>query len=180
MIMRMMSRTGQCAQPWRWPAGRALAGGLLGVALLAAATGCGSSAPAPAASAGTGAADLGSLHIRDAYIPQQTSDDEAAAYFTVTNDGGTPDELVSESTTAAMSVTLHATVDSGSVGTMVAMGTLTIPAHGTATLTPGHEHLLIMQPAKKLTKGQTVVLTLTFKDAGSISLSVPVTGLTGP
>lgn len=170
-------------------AARAVTGGLCGAALLAVVVGCGSSGSGQrdagavatlSAGAKTGSADLGSLHIRGAYIPQQTAQDEAAAYFTVTNDGASADKLLAESTTAAMSVMLHETVENGGVGTMVDMSTLTIPAHGTATLSPAHEHLMIMQPAKTLTQGQTVVLTLTFAHAGSVSLAVPVVGLTGP
>ncbi|WP_203042373.1 copper chaperone PCu(A)C [Frankia sp. AgB1.8] len=132
------------------------------------------------AGSGTGSADIGSLHISGAYIPQQTSQDEAAAYFAVTNKGDAADELVAVQATGAAQAMLHDTVEDGGVGTMTAMSDLTIPAHQTVRLTPGHEHLMIMNPVRRLAQGQTLVLTLTFTHAGSVSLVVPVVGLTGP
>ena len=42
----------------------------------------------------------GALRVRGAYIPQQASESEAAAYFTVTNTGDAPDTLTAVSTPA--------------------------------------------------------------------------------
>jgi copper(I)-binding protein len=154
--------------------------------------GCGSSgppapepastaAPTPAAApAGTGGTDAGDLHIRGAYIPQQASASEAAAYFTVTNSADTPDTLTAVTTPAAPMVTLHTTVTRGGTGTMEMLSQLAIPAHGTAALTVGHDHLMLMNPVQRLTQGQRVILTLTFARAGQVELAVPVVGYTGP
>ncbi|WP_052710784.1 copper chaperone PCu(A)C [Pseudofrankia sp. DC12] len=134
----------------------------------------------PAAAADTGSGDLGSLRIRGAYIPQQASPDVAAAYFTIENDGKADDDLISATTPAARSVSLHTTVDHGGAATMVPLTGLTIPAHGTAALTVGHAHLMLVNPVRMLTKGQRVTLTLSFAHAGRLQLVVPVVGFTGP
>ncbi len=139
-----------------------------------------SPAAIPASTPGTGGADAGDLHIRGAYIPQQASASEAAAYFTVTNSGGTPDTLTSVTTPAAPMVTLHTTVAHGGAETMQMVTRLAIPPHGTAALTVGRNHLMLMNPVQRLTQGQRVTLTLTFAGAGKVALAVPVVGYTGP
>ncbi|MCK9897911.1 copper chaperone PCu(A)C [Frankia sp. AgB32] len=127
-----------------------------------------------------GSADLGDLHILDAYIPQQSSNTEAAAYFTVTNSGGTADTLTAVTSPLAASVTLHTTVASGGAETMRSLSQLPVPAHGAATLTVGHDHLMLTNPVRRLMKGQEVPLTLTFAHAGAVTVTVPVVGFTGP
>jgi hypothetical protein len=182
--------TGEGCPTARRPAVRAAARRALGAMLIIGLDGCGSSmavdrscgatTAAAASSARTGSAVLGELRISDAYVPQQTSPDEAAAYLTITNDGGVADELVAVRTATAAQVMLHATVEHGGVGTMTAMSALAVPAQGTARLAPGHEHLMIMGPVWQLSQGQALTLTLTFAHAGSVDLTVPVVGLTGP
>lgn len=134
----------------------------------------------PAAPAGTGSADHGDLHIRGAYIPQQASDSEAAAYFSVTNSGGTADTLLSVTSPAAPAISLHSTTSRGGADTMVMRSDLAIPARRTTALTVGHDHLMLMNPVQRLTQGQHVALTLTFAHAGKIDLDTPVVGFTGP
>ena len=153
----------------------AAAGRLAIGALLFGVTTCGSlkagnSVPGATGTRGavaTGSADVGPLRISGAYIPQQTSQDEAAAYFAVTNTGDAADTLIEAQTTGAAQAMLHDTVEDGGVGTMTAMSDLTIPAQLTVPCTPGHEHLMIMNPVRRLTQGQTLVLTLTFTHAVS-------------
>ncbi len=178
--------------PVRPGRGAAASTGLLAVACaaLVGLAGCGSSGSSDAAPGrtpgaaatipGTASADLGDLHIRGAYIPQQASDTEAAAYLTVTDSGGTPDALTAVTTPVAQSVTLHTTVASGGAESMRSLSQLSVPAHGTAALTVGHDHLMLTNPVRRLTRGQRVPLTLTFAHAGTITITVPVVGFTGP
>lgn len=166
------------------------------VAMLVSFAGCGgsttggstgsTSTPAPAAAAGatptvTGAsARIGALQIQSARIPQPASPDVAAAYLTIINTGSTADALVRVSTPAAASVSLHKTAESaGGVETMVPLTSLPIPADGTVSLTVGQMHLMLMNPARTLTAGETVPLTLTFRQAGTVKLVVPVIPLAG-
>ncbi|WP_163549083.1 copper chaperone PCu(A)C [Candidatus Frankia nodulisporulans] len=182
-------------------AGRLLAATALAAATLLATAACGSADPdtastppttgssattgtsatgVPTATPGTASADVADLHIRDAYIPQQSSETEAAAYFTVTNTGGTPDTLTSITTPTAPQVSLHTTVSRGGSASMRMVTELAVPAHGTATLTVGHNHAMLEHPVHRLTKGEQVRLTLVFTHAGTVTLTVPVVGYTGP
>jgi hypothetical protein len=54
---------------------------------------------------------------------------------------------------------------------------LRIPAHGQALLVPGHDHLMLEQTRQVFRVGQSVLVTLRFEKAGSITLSVPVVPL---
>ena len=52
---------------------------------------------------------------------------------------------------------------------------LVIPAHGTLTLTPFGDDLMLQQPSPYETRA-TVRLTLTFRHSGTVTIDVPVTG----
>lgn len=126
-------------------------------------------APAPAVS-------IGSLRIIGAYIPQPASASVAAAYFTVQNTGAA-DALTAVSSDVSRDVGLHETVDDGTVGKMVAVSQLVVPAGGSAVLTPGGRHLMLTNPTRPLRAGHTVTLTLRFAHAGTATLPVPVVAL---
>jgi copper(I)-binding protein len=54
---------------------------------------------------------------------------------------------------------------------------VTVPAHGQVAFAPGGYHLMCMQPAMK--PGQSVMVTLSFKDGSSLAVDMPVYGATG-
>jgi len=54
-------------------------------------------------------------------------------------------------------------------------GPLVIPAHGTLTLTPIGEDLVLQQPSPYESRA-TVPLTLTFRHSGTVTIDAPVTG----
>ena len=61
-------------------------------------------------------------------------------------------------------------------------GGLVIPAGGSASLSPGGFHLMLMGLTAPLKEGQMVPLTLTFEKAGPIEVQLQVDkmGATGP
>ncbi len=65
----------------------------------------------------------------------------------------------------------------GSFGSMGMLRELRIPAHGQASLVPGHDHVMLEQPTVTFKVGQTVLVTLRFKWAGSVTIKVPVVPL---
>lgn len=170
-----MTHTQPVRRAQRTSAGAAVLG-------LLALAGCGSSAVSvPTNTAGTAGIDLGSLHIRSAYVPEPASVDVAAAYLSITNSGGSADALMSVTTPDAHDVMAHDTVASGSgAEEMVPLGTTTVPSHQTVAFTVGHKHLMLDSPQAGLHQGDTVPLTLVFAHAGTVTLQVPVTGLAGP
>ena len=137
------------------------------------------SASAAAASGPRGSASVGHIKITDAYIPQPATPSVAAAYFTVTETGSQGDVLLSATSVPASQASLMQESDSGAnAGTMSDLaGGLAIPAEGAVVLGPGGYHLMLTNPASPLTAGGSVALTLRFKDAGAVTVKVPVTSL---
>jgi copper(I)-binding protein len=117
---------------------------------------------------------VGALTVVNAFLPQPASPDVAAIYFTVKNAGGRPDALVSVASAAASSSML---MTENQNGTMGMLRSLQIPAHGRASLVPGRDHLMLEQPRGTLRVGQHVLVTLRFRRAGTLTVSVPVVPL---
>jgi copper(I)-binding protein len=125
----------------------------------------------PATATGT---RLGALTVVEAFLPQPASPDVAAIYLTVKNSGARADELVSVSSAAAGSSML---MTENANGTMGMLRTLRIPAHGSASLVPGRDHVMLEQPRGTLDVGQHVAVSLHFRLAGTLTISVPVVPL---
>jgi len=136
--------------------------------------GCGSGG------AKSASARIGDLTITDAYIPAPASPDVAAVYFTVKNNGAKDDALVGATSPVAQSASLHneMTMQGGSM-MMMPLQEIAIPAHQTVSLRVGGMHLMLENLKQKLQKGQHVQVTLQFKNAGSLTLNVPVTDAGG-
>jgi periplasmic copper chaperone A len=164
----------------RWPRRRpsppALAAGLAVavLAVVAPATDSGASyhgAPHPTAAVGN---RIGSLSVVDAFLPEPPSPAVAAIYLTVKNTGSRADALVGVSSAAANSSML---MTENPDGTMGMLPELPIPAHSEASLVPGRDHLMLEQPHQALRLGRHVLVTLHFRRAGTLTISVPVVPL---
>ena len=173
---------------------RRAAAGTLCVLIAVTASACSSSAKTAAASTSStsstsssaavasgprGSASIGHIKITGAYIPQPATPSVAAAYFTVTETGSQGDVLLSATSVPASQASLMQETASGAnAGTMTDItGGLAIPADGAVVLGPGGYHLMLTNPASPLTVGGSVALTLRFKDAGTVTVKVPVTSL---
>ncbi|MGW1667174.1 copper chaperone PCu(A)C, partial [Streptomyces microflavus] len=158
--------------------GGVLALGIGGVLVACADSGSGSSDSADrkaAAPANAGAAKgTPQLRIVDPYIPQPSSADVAAGYLIVQNDGDTADRLLSVASPLSGEVMLHQT----SGNSMQHIPGLDVPAHGKGVLARGGNHIMFMNPNRAVRKGDTVPLTLTFQHTGSVTVQVPVLGVT--
>jgi copper(I)-binding protein len=103
-----------------------------------------------------------------AFTPQTAAKVTAATTFlTIRNLSGTPDELVAAHTPLARNVELRQPGPAHG-------SPLVIPAHGTLTLTPFGDDLVLQQPAPYETRA-TVPLTLTFRHSGTVTIDAPVT-----
>ena len=135
-----------------------------------------------AAWAGTGGAGTLTrvrLQVTQAAVPMRAFTPQAAdavrtagTFLTIRNLSGTPDELVAARTPFARRVVL--TQQTGPAGPPAQAGALVIPAHGTLTLTPFGEDLVLQQPSPYETRA-TVPLTLTFRHAGTVTINATVT-----
>ncbi len=120
------------------------------------------------------------LQITQAAVPMRAFTPAAAdairtasTFVTIRNLSGTPDELIAARSPFAPRVTL--TQRTGPAGAPVSVGELVIPAHGTLTLTPLGDDLVLQQPSPYESLA-TVPLTLTFRHAGTVTIDATVTG----
>jgi copper(I)-binding protein len=96
-------------------------------------------------------------------------------FFTITNKGNADDTLVSASSPAAGSVQLHDMEMEGGVMRMRPLADgITIPAGKTVALAPNGLHLMFTQLKQRFEKGKSVVVTLTFAKAGTLTVELPV------
>ena len=108
-----------------------------------------------------------------AFTPRAAASAGAATTFlTIRNLSGTPDQLIAVRSPVARQVVL--TVRSGPDAPRVAVGGLAIPAHGTLTLSPFGDDVVLRDPAPFET-APTVLLTLTFRHAGPVTVEATVT-----
>jgi periplasmic copper chaperone A len=95
-------------------------------------------------------------------------------YFTIRNEGATPDKLMSVATDAAQSAMLHENVEENGVVSMRHLVELPIAAKETVTLSPRKLHVMLIGLKAPLKQGEHLALTLTFEKAGELKLDVPV------
>ncbi|MDI9832428.1 copper chaperone PCu(A)C [Streptomyces sp. KAU_LT] len=125
------------------------------------------------AGCGSGDDSAADLSVSGAYMPQPVSDSMAAGFLTVTNAGGTEDELTSV-TSDIGEVTAHETVDSA----MREAKDLTVPAHGTLVFRSGANHLMFEKLKRKPRQGEKVTVQLHFAESGTVTVEIPVTSAT--
>ena len=107
----------------------------------------------------------------------------AAAYMDLRNPGTEPDRLISAASPEVRAAELHETRDdAGIIRMRPVAGGLVLPAGGTARLTPGGMHLMLLGPSAAFRQGGTVPLVLHFERAGEIHVDLPVSapGARGP
>ncbi|MFF7330577.1 copper chaperone PCu(A)C [Streptomyces sp. NPDC090306] len=142
---------------------------LLGAVVLA---GCGDSGSGSGAAGSGGPAELS---VGGAYMPRPVSATMAAGFLTITNTGGTKDELTSVTSPAASSVTLHVTTDSAA---MEQVSELTVPAHGRLVFRSGGDHLMFDGMKKRPAEGDKVSVRLHFASSRPVTVEIPVKSAT--
>ena len=128
---------------------------------------------------GAGTLSRVKLQVSLAAVPMRAFTPRAAAsarpattFLTIRNLSGTPDELVAARSPIARHVVL--TVRNGLAGPRVVVSDLAIPAHGTLTLSPFGDDVVLQEPAPFETR-QSVPLILTFRQAGTVTIEATVT-----
>lgn len=103
-----------------------------------------------------------------------------AAFMTFVNPTDTADRLVAVSSPAAKVVEMHETVDDAGVMKMIPQPDgFEIPAKSMVELKPGGKHIMLIDLVAPLEVGQEFELTLTFEQAGEMTLTVPVMDMAG-
>jgi copper(I)-binding protein len=107
----------------------------------------------------------------------------AAGYLTIANTGAAEDRLLAVTSPAAESVEIHQMEMADGRMTMHPVeGGLVIPAGGTVVLEPGGFHLMLVGVGDGLVVGTIIEVTLTFANAGDVTLPLVVfpIGSSGP
>ena len=111
-----------------------------------------------------------------ATAPQQAN---GGAYFTITNEGASPDRLLEAQSPVADRVELHThDVDSAGVMRMRQVEAIDVPTGETAALRPGGLHVMLIGLEDRLVEGEQFPLTLVFEAAGSVDVEVTVEPVT--
>ncbi len=96
-------------------------------------------------------------------------------FMTLTNSGAEADTLMAARSPAAGRVEIHEMAMQGDVMKMRALADgLPLPAGETVALEPGGYHIMFMDLAGPLAEGDSVEVTLTFEQAGDVTLTMPV------
>lgn len=98
-----------------------------------------------------------------------------AAYLTI--ESASEDRLVGVTTPVAGHVMIHAIESDGDVSRMKHIKTLELPAGERITFAPGGMHLMLMGLQDKLSEGMTFPMTLSFENAGEVTVEVLVLGI---
>lgn len=104
----------------------------------------------------------------------------AAVFGTFTNSGHHDARIVGGESPAAGHVEVHEVVDAGGAKTMrPKAGGLVVPAGGTHDLTPGGDHLMLMDLRSPMQAGGDVTLTVLFDDGSTLPVTAQVRDFAG-
>ena len=114
------------------------------------------------------------IDVLAARAPAPASPDVGVVYFSVRNQGGAADRLVSASTDVASMAMVHQEVRRGLLISMEPSGPVKVPAHHTVELAAGGAHLMLSGLERTLKVGDHFTLILHFQQTGDLPVSVPV------
>ncbi|GAA1701742.1 copper chaperone PCu(A)C [Kribbella yunnanensis] len=148
----------------------------IAVALPVLLSSCGTAAtPQPAAAAP-------GVLVEDAWVRATVGTKDksmTAAFMSLTNPGGADVKLISATSPVAGLVQLHEmTKKDGKMVMQEKAGGVTVPATSHAHLTPGGDHIMLMNLKNPLKPGDEVPLTLKFSDNTTHDLKLPVKAFT--
>ncbi|MFC2966514.1 copper chaperone PCu(A)C [Acidimangrovimonas pyrenivorans] len=119
----------------------------------------------------------GDITIKDAYARASTPVSKSgAAFMVIENAADQPDQLIAARSDIAAKLELHTHKQdaNGVMHMMEVPGGFPIPAHGSHVLARGGDHIMLLGLHKGLTQGETFKITLTFRNAGDVTVEVPV------
>lgn len=121
-----------------------------------------------------GMGTIGHLAVSGAYVRASIGRaPNSAAYMTITAMTG-EDRLLKVESPAAKAVELHTVIHTGDVMKMTPVETVPVSADAPAELAPGGYHIMLMGLVEPLKVGTMIPMTLTFANAGTLELMVPV------
>ena len=128
---------------------------------------------------GSTAAAAGGITIDKPWLRFIIKDRPAAGYFTLRNDTDRKIELTGASSSGCGMVMLHQSKETGGVDKMLPVKSVTVPAHGTLSFTPGSYHLMCMNAKPALKPGASAKVTLLFQDGARLTADFAVRNAAG-
>lgn len=119
----------------------------------------------------------GDIEIHDAYARSASpAAKTGAAFMQIVNKGDADDHLVGAASEAADMVQLHTHTESdqGVMQMVHVEDGFDLPAHDTLSLDRGGHHVMFMGLTAPWEQGDVVSVTLSFENAGDITIDVPV------
>jgi copper(I)-binding protein len=118
---------------------------------------------------------LGHIQVTRLWAPPTPpSTSVAAIYLWITNGGSKADRLVSVSTPIAASAELHSTTMTQGIMRMRMVEGVDLPPGVPIKIQPGGLHIMLQGLKQPLQPGMFLPLTLQFRDAGMLTVQVPV------
>jgi len=123
----------------------------------------------------TASTNAEALSVEDSWVKAADSG-MTAAFGTLSNSGDEDITVVSASADTNKMTELHETVENadGSMAMQPKDGGFVIPAGGTHELTPGGDHIMLMELTGPLEAGTMVDITLTLDDGSTKQIEAPV------
>ena len=112
------------------------------------------------------------MEVRDAWIRPAALGGNGAVYFSIRS--AQADELTSISSDVAEAVEMHESMMSGDVMEMHPLQSVPLKANEDVKFEPGGLHVMLVNLKQDLGVGDEIEITLHFKNAPDLPLSVPV------
>lgn len=119
------------------------------------------------------------LEISDVWARKTRRTTSAAVYLNIHNATDHADVLLSAETPMARMTSLHMSFEEDGIMRMEMQDSVALPVGGTAQFEPGGMHIMLVGLSEPLQEGSVFPLTLTFEQAGDVTVYVEVTGLAG-
>lgn len=97
-----------------------------------------------------------------------------AGYLMLNNAGQNARELVAVSSDVASAVEMHTVVEQDGATSMQQLHSITVPADDCVLFEPGGNHIMFIGLKQPLIEGDSVSLTLKFKDGETLAVMLPV------
>lgn len=125
--------------------------------------------------ASAGETRVGNVVIQDAWADAALAvTNDGAAYMTLEVTGGAADRLLAASTPAAAKAELRGYWLEGCFAHRRQVEAVEVVPGGRTVLDPGGPHVLLVGLERTLAEGDRIALRLTFEQAGTVEIEVPV------
>jgi copper(I)-binding protein len=123
----------------------------------------------------SGQGDNPQITVSNSFARPAAAGGNGAVYLSLTNEGGSPDMLLSVESQVAEAVELHESkVDENDVMRMSLLTNLEVPPRGSVSLEPGGKHIMLINLKQELKPGEKISLTLNFEKIGPLSIEAEI------